>query len=145
MRDYFKTTLSKDFLDIFLGQQIGFGCFREVYECNTDPSVVIKVEYKSVSFNNIFEWDTWQKLRYTVHHKWLSPCRFISPCGRILIQDKTEPVSYKELPKFLPVFLTDIKKENFGMLDGKIVCHDYGSNLILENGLSNKVRRVEWR
>lgn len=145
LEEYFPTILSKELLHLFTGRQIGFGCFRDVYECAIDPErLVIKFEFKDISFSNVIEWDTWQALRYSDYSKWFAPCKFISPCGRILIQERTEKVSTKELPRFLPVFFTDTKKDNFGMLDGRIVCHDYGFNRLIEEGLAKKVRKVNW-
>ena len=62
--------------------------------------------------------------------KWLAPCEYLSPDGRILLQKKCDPVPMnKKLPDKLPEFLTDLKRENFGIYKGRLVCIDYAITL----------------
>lgn len=74
--------------------------------------------------------------------RWLAPCEFLSPDGRILLQRRVERVTqaYK-MPEKLPTFLTDFKKENFGWLDGKLVCIDY--SITIPNP-SMRLKKVNW-
>lgn len=44
----------------------------------------------------------------------------------------------------MPVFLTDFKPENFGLLNGRVVCHDYGNHLLHERGMSTAMRNAPW-
>lgn len=140
----FNTTVSRDFFRTFAGKQIGFGCYRRVYELIIDPSLVIKIEDEARSFNNIQEWDVWNRIKDTEHAMWLAPCKVISPCGTILLQKRTDIISYKDLPKSIPEWITDIKPDNWGYFEGRPVCHDYGFNLLMERGFSKKVRKVDW-
>jgi hypothetical protein len=44
----------------------------------------------------------------------------------------------------MPAFFTDLKRENFGLLLGRLVCHDYGVNLLMENGMTKRMRKANW-
>lgn len=120
-------TISNDLLGLILGKRLGGGCAREVFECKLDKSLVIKVEVEAGSFQNIKEWDFWEHNQWDKDvKKWLAPCVAISDCGSVLLQKKVIKARDKEFPKKLPTFLSDIKKDNFGLLKGKFVCCDYG-------------------
>ena len=43
-----------------------------------------------------------------------------------VIQSRTFPMRPNERPNVVPKWLTDIKDDNWGLLNGKPVCHDYG-------------------
>lgn len=125
--DWFKdNTLVRDLFDITAGEWIGRGAGREVWTFAPDPAYVIKFETATKSFQNVAEWSTWDWVRATPFEKWFAPCKSISACGTILIQRRVEPIRDAERPKRLPAFLCDLKRENFGMLDGRVVCADYG-------------------
>jgi hypothetical protein len=47
-------------------------------------------------------------------------------------------------PTALPAFFTDFKRENFGFIDGRFVCHDYGTTLLMERGMTKAMRKVDW-
>lgn len=140
------TSVSNDFIHHFLGKYLGHGISRQVYEHPHDRTLVIKIEMAARSFQNIKEWETWDALRMTKHAKWLAPCVSISVCGIVLIQKRTRPMAESEVPKSLPEWLSDHKRVNYGVLDGHVVCHDYGSNLLLNHGAFNsKMRRkIDW-
>ena len=132
----------EDAFNLLCGKKLGEGVDREVFECRLRPELVVKVEADRVhrSFANPREMQIWQNWQY---HKptarWLAPCEYLSPDGRILLQRRTQPISPTDgLPDRLPAFLTDIKTDNFGLLDGRVVCHDY--SFVLEN-LSLRLRK----
>ena len=140
--DYFKSTIAKDFLDLFAGERIGRGISRAVYEYRIDPTLVIKIELASQRFQNMQEWENWRTWRETPGvARWLAPCVDISPCGIVMLQKRTRPLEQDELPKTLPAFLTDTKIHNFGILGGKVVCHDYA---LLVSSLSHRQRKAHW-
>lgn len=130
--------------DLFLGKKIGEGIGRKVYEYALNPEWVVKITESSRDFQNVMEWETW---RYAVGRraeKWLAPCHHISFSGSVLIQSRTTPL--KKLPARLPDFFTDLKAENFGMLDGRVVAHDYGFSRLLPDGLvTRKMQTVKDR
>lgn len=44
--------------------------------------------------------------------------------------EKTELIRNADLPKKVPYFFTDQKLENYGFINGHLVCHDYGTILM---------------
>jgi hypothetical protein len=127
--------IHKEIAKMVCGTLLGEGIGRRVYEYLPDPRYVVKVEYEGGSFQNIVEWEAWQDIQYTKWAEWFAPCLQISPNGAVLLQERTTPAT-KRPPK-LPNFMSDLKKENFGMIGNKLVCHDYGYNLLTTRGLSN--------
>lgn len=111
----------------FLGAKLGEGCARKVYLLRQNPAYVAKIEGGAGSFQNVAEWDAWSWLQGSKIAPWFAPCEWISANGVILVQQRAEPVRRGELPKRLPSILVDLKLENFGMIEGRLVCIDYGT------------------
>lgn len=125
--DCFQTTVNRDFFYMILGDVLGAGEYRIVYEHLHRDDLVLKFEPNAHAFQNIAEWDFWNDNRGRKSvARWLAPCEFISPCGIILAMKRTTKPQHADYPKTVPEFLTDLKHKNFGMLDGKLVAHDYG-------------------
>lgn len=120
---------------------VGYGTHRTVYGSALLPDCVLKFELGD-RFANVIEWEVWNAVKETEFSRWFAPCVSISPNGLILAQKKTEKAY--TYPTEIPAFFTDIKGENFGMLDGRFVCHDYANNLLMENGMTKKMRKVNW-
>ena len=141
------TEVKEDAFNLLCGRLIGSGMTRKVFHCNIRDDVVIKVEAEEVRshFQNLQEWLVWNRICGTAFEKWFAPVIEISPNGRVLVMAKTEPLGILELPKKMPVFLTDFKPENFGRYKGNVVCHDYGSHLLMERGMSKAMQTVNWR
>jgi hypothetical protein len=112
---------------MLIGSLLGEGCYRKVYRNRMDRNTVVKVEDVGGHFSNINEWNIWNKYQHTGFARWLAPCKFISPCGSVMIQARTSPVPKQSMPKKVPECLQDLKIENWGMYKGKVVCHDYGN------------------
>jgi hypothetical protein len=112
--------------ELLVGKLLGEGIARKTYECKLLPDCVVKIEENGGSFQNILEWSVWEDVQWTDYRGWFAPCQFIAPDGSVLIQKKTGPVPDSKWPAKVPKFLTDIKKDNFGLYQGKVVCHDYG-------------------
>ena len=125
--------------DLLCGDLIGEGCSRIVYECGYAKSCVVKISKNidRLSSDNILEWEIWQMVKFMNNDvsKWLAPCMKISDNGRILIQKKTKPLTDKQWNdlKELPRFLTDVKRSNFGMYNGRICTHDYAFTMFRLN------------
>jgi len=141
-------TIKLDFIQLFLGEYLGGGCARDVYEFIGQPDLVIKVETTAHSFQNVMEWNTWHEVQGTPWARFFAPCRRISPCGIVLIQERTKPLETDRLPKRLPAFFADLKPENFGRIGDRAVAHDYAVNLVGDLGLRKAsmryVRKDEW-
>jgi len=136
------TNIHRDIFWMMCGTHLGGGMSRNVYECEIMKNCVIKVEETAYKFQNVIEWETWQQVKETDFAKWFAPCEYISPNGSILIMQRTK--NALEYPDKLPAFLTDTKKNNYGMLGKDFVCHDYGTNLVISAGLTKRFRRVNW-
>ena len=118
----------RDAFNMLCGDKIGYGIHREVFKCKIRPDLVVKVENQELrNFSNVMEDKFWaDNSHYEPVKKWLCPIEFLSPDGRLMLMRRVEPIRETvKLPDKLPAFLTDIKRENFGWLDGKLVCVDY--------------------
>lgn len=150
--EYWGNAAKNDFIGLFLGDKLGEGTARSVYEFIGQPGLVIKVETTAASFQNIAEWEAWQEVKDTHWGKWFAPCRRISPCGMVLIQERTMPLAVdtkgNEFPRDIPNFFTDLKPCNFGKIKGQFVCHDYALNHFRRQGLNSarmrKTKNSDW-
>jgi hypothetical protein len=143
----FQSTVSRDLMSLVVGDFIGEGSARMVFAYKPAPDThVIKFETEAGQFQNICEWETWCWLRDNKDRaRWLAPCTDISSNGAILVQRRVSPIRERELPKKLPAFLCDLKPENFGMLDGRVVAADYGTVMSCLEQAPLKLVAAEWR
>lgn len=141
---HFTTTLSKDVQGMLLGDAMGYGTFRHIYNHATDPDVVVKLENGAQSFHNVTEWQVWQSVKDTEFAKWFAPVKHISASGTVLIMQRAQPVTVKDLPKKVPAFFTDLKAENWGRIGNRFVCVDYGLHLLHEYGMTKRLRAARW-
>lgn len=116
-----------DLFNLMCGPKLGTGQHREVYECAMDDSRVVKHDH-GTNWSNIEEYKIWCEYRDTPIGKWLAPVHWISPRGLWLIQSRTKPIEIGKFPKRIPALFADIKPDNWGLLDGRPVCHDYGNH-----------------
>lgn len=139
------TTVARDLFFYITDGVIGSGTARTVYSYTVHPEYVLKVETGSGSFQNAMEWKTWQELKDTDLGKWLAPIHSISPCGLYLLQRRTRRPLDSKYPAKLPAFLTDQKRDNYGVLpSGRFVCHDYGTCLQFINQPGRLVKADWW-
>lgn len=132
----------REVFHMLCGDLIGQGVARRVYQSNLAEDEVVKIESSAGSFQNVLEWETWRDVRETPWARFFAPCVAISPCGVALIQKRTKrPATY---PDWMPAFFTDFKRSNYGMLGHEFVCHDYGTNLLMQTGLTKRLRKVKW-
>ena len=145
LRDYhFVTTLARDTFGMIAGDEIASGVYRRVYACNLNVDHVVKFEESARDFCNVREWDIWQRVKETKLARWFAPCVAISPSGIALIQQRCKPVTLPEMPKKVPGFFTDLKVENWGRYQDRVVCLDYGNHLMLEKGMDAKLKIAKW-
>lgn len=133
-------------IDFFIGNRIGEGCSRTVYEYTLDPKYVVKIPNSINGFsNNLIEFEIYGLLKGTEQDKWLAESKWCSSDGSVLIQRKTKEIGPKDLPDNLPSFFTDIKPSNFGKIGRQIVCHDYAASLLRFVALTNlkKTQKVK--
>lgn len=129
---------------LLANQHIGGGSARAVWSSLLLPDAVIKVEDNAQSFQNVMEWETWHRVKGTKFEKWFAPCLHISPNGSILVMAKTKLPGMSDLPEKMPAFLCDFKRTNYGLLNGALVCHDYGIPLMFNTGLSTRMQKANW-
>jgi len=125
----------RDAFNLLCGDKIGSGIHRDVFECKLRPELVVKVEKNDDYryFANVKEMNFWcDNQHYLPVAKWLAPCEYMSPDGFILLQKRCEPLpqNYSFNAVKMPRFLTDLKPDNFGFLDGNSVCVDYASTIV---------------
>lgn len=138
----FGTTVSREFFYLIVGENLGTGEFRRVYEHAHRDDLVLKFETNAQSFQNIAEWEFWNDNKANKKiARWLAPCEFISNCGIILAMKKTTKPQLIDYPSTVPEFLTDLKRQNFGMLDGRLVTHDYG---LYNTNVPLKRKKAAW-
>lgn len=140
------TSLKDDLLTLVCGEYLGAGCSRQVYWYNSDT--VIKIEVGKGWHQNAKEWHVWESVKNCEKlSPWFAPCIRMSDLCVYLLQARTQPVTLRELqrevPK-VPVMFTDLKIGNWGRLGDRIVCHDYGSCLATEYGMSYKMKTAKW-
>lgn len=142
---------------LLCGKKLGIGMSRTVYECKIDPHYVVKVEDGSGQFQNVVEWETWQRVADTNYSRWFARCKWISDNGAILIMERTTPATGNQYLDQMPVFLCDFKRTNYGMVSAPdrfgqsktkpkswLVCHDYGTSLLFEYGMTKRMRKANW-
>lgn len=141
--DPLSSTLSREMFDVMCGPLLGEGVYRRVFRCAIDPRYVVKFETRANSFANVIEWETWCIARHQDAGLWLAPCLAISDKGQVLLQRYAEDVTEADIPDRVPAWLSDLKPENFGRVDGRIVCRDYGGTLILQHAMTAKTQTFE--
>lgn len=141
-------SVNSDLIKMFIGKHIGSGCYRSVFEFNPNPGkYVVKIEHGDTNCNTneflIWEEVSWLTGNLAWVKDWFAPIFWMSPNGKILIQERTKRDSNQEYPTEVPSFLSDIKIDNFGWIGKKLVCHDYGfiNNFIQYN---KNFKKVKW-
>ena len=127
--------IQADINQLLFADRICEGRTREVYVYRPNEKWVIKIECAS-TFNNCYEHNIWCAANGTIWAKWFAPVHFIAPLGRALVMTRTRPPRKGDppFPKSIPNFFTDVLYRNWGILNGRWVCHDYGDSDLLTIG-----------
>jgi hypothetical protein len=130
---------------LLCGKIIDNGAARRVYECRINPKWVVKREI-GTSAQNVIEAEIWYYVDSDPEiSKWLAPVHFASQNGLYLIQSRTTPIAERDRPKHLPAFLDcDLKLDNFGWLEDRIVCHDYGTLIAGLRRRGTRLVKAKW-
>lgn len=136
------------FAQFCIGYCWGHGTCRAVYQFRADETheTVVKIEKKgNGQFQNIHEWMIWNHAKNMPEvAKWLVPCIAISNCGSFLLAKRAEKILHHQLPEKVPVFLSDVKPENFGLYNGNVVALDYGRGDFIKRGFSLDMVDAKW-
>lgn len=137
--------IATDLLAVLCGRHLGSGVYRKTFLSSANREQVVKIETESGHFCNVAEWEIWENLKeHKVLSQWLAPVRFISPNGAILIQERTYPVHESQMPEKIPRLFTDTKIQNWGMFEGRIVCHDYANHNLFRGGNLAQLVKADW-
>lgn len=136
----------EDAFNLLCGELIGSGIHRKVFECRLRKELIVKVEDNGSDwryFGNVHEQKFWDDNEaYEPVAKWLAPCHYLSPDGRLLLQQRVDPIpSDYKLPEQVPTFLTDLCRRNYGLLDGRFVCVDYAMTI---GTPSTRLKKADW-
>lgn len=137
-------SMHRQVFDLFCERLIYTGMSRAVWESTLMPDCVIKVEERGGMFQNVIEWETWQRVKDTSLRRWFAECVSISPNGSVLVMRRTRPAADRDYPEKMPIFLNDFKRRNYGMVGKNLVCHDYGISNLMDWGHSKRMVKANW-
>ena len=121
--------IKNSILYAFVGDQIGSGASRDVFEVEHDKTIVMKVERTGRTFHNQTEWLVWKEVKDWPIAEWFAPCTGIDGYGNVLFMKRTEPFDCEKDFKaavtktrggVIPKVFDDVHYANFGMLDGRV-------------------------
>lgn len=137
--------IGTEFFNFVCGDLLGSGISRYVFEYKLDKKYIVKVEYSNYNANSA-EHLIWGQIEYVQKvSKWFAPIKHLTCCGRVMLQRKCQTeIAYDEYPKQVPVFFTDLKYQNWGMMDGRMVCFDYAGTLLLDLRTDYKLKNAKW-
>lgn len=130
-----------------LGEFLGRGRSREVYASPIDENIVIKIAYNPQGImDNADEWTLWCLSKDRELRNWLCPIIGVFGDGRVLYMKKVEHTSKDELRRFeeVPAIIEDVHTDNWGILDGRLVCFDYAVNSSTSIPKKLKMKKVVW-
>lgn len=140
--EHLAPSILRDLASFVCADSLGSGLSRLVFVYRPNPKWVIKIEEKG--FQNVLEQYVWSRVSETEFKQWFAPIIDVSPLGTVILMERTRPARPEEYPEKVPAFFTDLKRTNWGFLDGRMVCHDYGTNLLVECGLTKRMRKADW-
>lgn len=140
--EHLAPSILRDMTAFICAESLGTGLSRLVFVYRPNPKWVVKIEEKG--FQNVIEQYVWDRVHQTDFARWFAPIIDASPLGTVVLMERTSLPRPQDFPKRMPAFLTDFKRTNYGMLNGRLVCHDYGTNLLIENGLTKRMRIADW-
>jgi hypothetical protein len=130
---------------LLVGEQLGKGATRRVYALKHNPNLVLKVEYAARQFCNVAEYEIWKEVAGTELEKFFAPVVDIDVWGGALLMMRTKPITQREFIRHvnqLPRFMCDTHWANFGKLNGRIVCHDYGYHVAIAEAVKSRKMKV---
>lgn len=133
------------FLRCHLGELLGEGAFRYVFQHPEKKNRVIKIDVGQ-SLSNATEFNIWNDIKDIPDvAKWFAPVHECTPDGRILIMEKVDTTRrIEDYPKMVPSFFGDVKWNNFGFIKDQFVCIDYAINSMYVTGAKVKLVKANW-
>lgn len=136
---------SEDMVRMCLGEKLGEGEYRVVFNFSLLDDVVCKYDKSQPATANWNEYNVWNDVRGTKHEKWFAPVLHISPGGEFLLMKKAREITDSDkIPRNISNFFTDLKRENFGFIGNQIVCIDYQFiNRAIDLAFNSGVRKFD--
>lgn len=137
--------IGTEFFNFTCGELLGSGTSRFVFEYRPDKKYVVKIDCSNVMSNNM-EWQIWHEIQFIDKLQiWFAPVTSMSTSGRVMLQRRCKTgIPYNQYHLKIPDFFTDLKYENWGMLNGKMVCFDYASTKFLDLSMNYKLVSAKW-
>lgn len=138
--------VSLEILDFLCDDYLGGGISRFVFDFKLNKKFVVKIDCSDRNAN-VIEHNIWVEAKQYEPklQKWFAPCHELSRCGRIMLQRKCKTgIPFDQFPKKIPDFFVDRKYQNWGMLDGKMVCFDYAGTILSNLGNFKMVDANWW-
>lgn len=142
--------LYKSCAQMIIGKHLGRGYSRDVYIHAMEPSIVVKIAMNADGvIANTNEFDIWDEVqhwkgKYENLKNFFCPVTAMSSDCKVLFMKRTQPLRVEDIPNEVYTWVTDQKLENFGILDGRLVIHDYGLTLIKNGGITNRKRKADF-
>lgn len=109
-----------------------FGDFRRVFLVGKVAIKIPRSRFVLLGLRcNRWEREMWQKWRRIFEWEFLCPIRFADPLGLVVVMPRaTQPVTVMEIDEAwlncYPDVLCEGKPDDWGLVDGQVVCLDYG-------------------
>ena len=127
-----------------LDEVIGRGATRTVYTLPSNPNVVLKVAPDNPEQNEA-EYRLYDRVRGTNIEKYFAEVIAVSDDYRALVMQRTLPINdLSKMPPRLPRIVMDVKVQNLGMCQGKVVFHDYGINSLDKSNFTTALKTYNW-
>ena len=131
-------------ISFFLGEKLGSGCYRDVFDFFWNKNYVIKIAISTEGRQeNLLESRIHDCMLETNYIKHFAKVLGVSASGEFLIMEKAEKRPPSQYPEKVPHFFSDLKYDNYGWIGKRFVCFDYG-NLMVTNGMTNKMKKANW-
>lgn len=124
-------------------EQLGSGQYRDVFVLKQDRRFVVKIErdFSTGEFANASEWRNYINNRDDWFIRgWLAPIAQVTLNSQILVMRRARHGAIETYPRYIPAWLTDCKRTNYGFIGSRFVCCDY-SFLTRE---SRRMKRARW-
>ena len=146
--DKFEHLDTETFHKKFIGEEIGHGQYRYVYNLKNKlyKDYVVKFEQEEIPCCNITEYNLWSDLTSVKYfHKYFAPIIVIGRGGKVIVQRRVTFKSLNKYPKQVPAFFEDLKVGNFGWIGRQFVCSDYGNHRYTYSFTKRLKKVKEWR
>lgn len=124
-----------------LGAYIGEGRCRTVYVAADDPTKAVKVAKEGHADVNLAEAGVWRDVEDRDEAAFYAPVTECAEDGSWLVMARTRQPSEGDFPSRIPGRIGDVKRHNWGWLNGRMVCHDYH----VRGGSTGKLKSARWK